>query len=163
MARMFRPKPGTKQDPVRRWALSDRAFFAHGACHILAGTFLLDPPCPGFRAERILPRGDHPGNHIYLTNGTLAFDYRGYVRRDRLLVWFRAEWSKRVPGWSGTIEAAKFDLLSTKDLNARKMSGPDQFLGDPIERARHFIARKAHELSDAGRRSAPLAKSRTSP
>jgi hypothetical protein len=29
-----------KQDPVRRWSLPDRVFFACGACHILAYAFL---------------------------------------------------------------------------------------------------------------------------
>lgn len=146
---MFRPKSGTKQDPIRRWALSDRAFFAHGACHILAGTYLLDPRRPGFRAERIVLGGDYPGNHIYLTNGIVAFDYRGYVPRNRLLVWFRTAYSKRVPGWSGTIEAANFDLLSTPELNARKMRGPDQYRGDPIKRAQRFLDNKVHEPAPA--------------
>lgn len=46
-------KPGIKQDAVRRWALPDHIFFGYGACHILAGTFLADPPLPGFYAEKI--------------------------------------------------------------------------------------------------------------
>ncbi|MEM8655850.1 MAG: hypothetical protein AAGF36_14000 [Pseudomonadota bacterium] len=129
---------------MRRWALPDRAFFAHGACHILAGTYLLDPPRTGFRAERIIPNGPFPGNHVYLTNGDLAFDYRGYVPRDRLLAWFRTAWDTHVPHWSGTISAVTFDLLDTAALNARKMRGPDQYLGDPVARARQFIAAKTH-------------------
>lgn len=72
------------------------------------------------------------------------FDYRGYVPRDRMLAWFRAAWSEQVPGWSGTIEAVDFELLSTRALNARKMRGPDQYFGDPIARARRFIAGKTH-------------------
>ncbi|MEO0379353.1 MAG: hypothetical protein AAF252_03735 [Pseudomonadota bacterium] len=143
-AAMYRPKPGTKSDPVRRWDLPDRCFFAHGGCHVLAGVYLLDPPRTGFRAERIVPNGPFAGNHIYVTDGKVAFDYRGYVARDRLLTWFRKHWSSQVPGWSGTVEAVRFDLLDTSELNARKMRGPDQFLNNPIPRARAFLAAKDH-------------------
>jgi hypothetical protein len=31
---------GAKRDPIKRWALPDRVFFACGACHILAYAFL---------------------------------------------------------------------------------------------------------------------------
>ncbi|MEO1365029.1 MAG: hypothetical protein AAFU86_14790 [Pseudomonadota bacterium] len=141
---MYRPAPGTKQDPARRWALPDRAFFAHGACHILAGVYLRDPPRHGFRAERIVPNGPYPGNHIYLTDGTLCFDYRGYCARDRLLAWYAAQQAKYTPQWRGTIEAVRFDLLDTAALNARQMRGPDQYLHDPIPRARTFVAAMHH-------------------
>lgn len=140
---MFQPTPGTKQDPVRRWALPDRAFFAHGACHILAGVYLTDPPRGGFRAERIVPNGPFPGNHVYLTDGTVCFDYRGYTRRDQLLAWYAKAQARITPGWSGTIEAVRFDLLDTAALNARRMRGPDQYLHNPVPRARAFIAARA--------------------
>jgi hypothetical protein len=31
---MFRLRPGIKSDPVKRWNLAGRVFFACGACHI---------------------------------------------------------------------------------------------------------------------------------
>lgn len=141
---MFQPAPGTKQDPERRWALRDRAFFAHGGCHILAGVYLTHPPRPGFHAERIIPDDPFPGNHVYVTDGHIAFDYRGYVERDRLLAWFTARWRAQVSGWSGTVHAVDFDLLDTAALNACKMRGPDQYLHNPIPRARAFLAQKRH-------------------
>jgi hypothetical protein len=45
---MYILKPGIKRDPERRWALPDRIFFGHGACHILAGVYLENPPLRGF-------------------------------------------------------------------------------------------------------------------
>ncbi len=33
---MYLLRPGIKENPVRRWNLPDRVFFAAGACHILA-------------------------------------------------------------------------------------------------------------------------------
>ncbi|WP_299693050.1 hypothetical protein [uncultured Tateyamaria sp.] len=137
---MFQPKPGTKADPARRWALSDRAFFAHGACHILAGVCLHDWQHGGLWAERIIPNGPNPRNHIYVTDGTLCLDYRGTTSRDRLLAWNATRMTQRIPGWRGTVALVRFDLLDTRALNARKMRGPDQYLHDPIARARAFLA-----------------------
>ena len=38
---------GAKRDPIKRWALPERAFFACGACHILAYAFLRAYPESG--------------------------------------------------------------------------------------------------------------------
>ena len=38
-----------KDDPAGRWALPDRIFLGHGACHILAGVYLSAFPACGFR------------------------------------------------------------------------------------------------------------------
>src|SRR6266852_3184661 len=54
-----------KNDPVRRWALPDRVFFACGACHILAFAFLEKHPHSRFRPVWIKPLNGHTGNHIF--------------------------------------------------------------------------------------------------
>ncbi len=155
---MYVLRPGTKRDPVKRWALPDRIFFGHGACHILAGTYLDDPPLDGFHAERIIPVDDLPGNHVYVTDGRIAFDYHGYTVRVRLLDHHRRCWSVRFPGWACVVERVDFALLDTAELNARKMLGPDQYLGDPVSRARHFLARVRH--AEAAARAAALIAAR---
>lgn len=144
---MYVPKPGIKRDRERRWNLPDRIFFGYGACSILAGAYLAEPPLPGFRAERIVPDGGKPGTHIYVTDGDIAFDYHGYSVRDRLLAHHCKGWSRLHPGWSCMIETADFDLLSTAELNRRKMLGPDQYLKDPVARARRFIGRIDHAVA----------------
>ncbi len=145
---MYALKPGVKQDPVRRWNLPDRVFFGHGACHILAGVFLQDPPLRGFYAERIIPADGFGGNHIYVTDGWITFDYHGYARRDRLLHHHTLGWARRsADGWTCQLEKVGFDLLSTRDLNARKMRGPDQYLSDPILRARRYLQRIDHDTA----------------
>jgi hypothetical protein len=98
----------------------------------------------GFHAERIVPAEGFPGNHIYVTDGTLAFDYHGYCGRERLLAHHAKGWSGYRPGWSATIEPVAFDLLDTTELNRRKMLGPDQYLHDPKARAQTFIDRIDH-------------------
>jgi hypothetical protein len=155
---MYVLKPGIKADPHRRWSLPDRVFFGHGACHILAGVFLDQPPLPGFYSERVVPTEGFPGNHVYVTNGVVAFDYHGYSRRERLLEHHKRVWSSQYDGWLGAIERVDFELLSTTDLNARKMRGPDQYLHDPIPRARRFIEQRDHakaaDMALSGSRSA---------
>lgn len=143
---MYRLKPGIKKNPQRRWDLPDRAFFGHGACHILAGVYLKAAPLAGFHAERITPGEGHAGNHVFVTDGVLAFDFRGYSCRRSLLLHHTLGWSRlSAPGWTCAVEPVAFDLLDTQELNARKMLGPDQYLGDPRPRALGFLRRFAHE------------------
>lgn len=150
---MYVLKHGIKKSPETRWALPDRVFFGHGACHILAGTFLEFPPLPGFHAERIVPKDGLPGNHVYVTDGAIAFDYHGYSVRERLLEHHRRGWSSQNVGWDCTIEAVDFSLLDTAELNRRKMLGPDQYLHEPISRARRFIERIDHTRAVGSARS----------
>lgn len=144
---MYKMKPGVKKDPVRRWALPDRVFFGNGACHILAGVFLKMKPVAGFYAERLVPGDGFAGNHVYVTDGTIAFDYHGYSGRNRLLRHHTSGWSGQYrEGWNCRLEQVHFDLLSTAELNARKMLGPDQYGHDPVLRAQKFIGRIDHDL-----------------
>jgi hypothetical protein len=146
---LYNLRSGIKGDAQKFWSLTDRIFFGYGACHILAGAYLLRPPLSGFYAERIIPFDGHWGNHVYLTNGTIAFDHHGYSARDHLLKHHRKGWSVKSPGWDFVVERADFDLLSTPELNARKMRGPDQYLLDPVPRAQRFIERFDHLAASA--------------
>jgi hypothetical protein len=141
---MYILKQGIKKDPVRQWALPDRIFFGYGACHILAGVFLRERRRSGLVAEWIVPAPGFSGNHIYVTDGEIAFEYHGYSSRERLLVHYSKGWSLHRPGWSCTIEPVDFDLLDSTELNQRNMRGPDQYLHDAIPRARGFIDRIDH-------------------
>ena len=151
---MYNLKPGIKADPVRRWALPDRTFFGYGACAILAGVFLLRTSTHGFHAERIIPGEGFAGSHIYVTDGIVAFDFHCYSLRSNLLNHFTNNWSDSYDsGWTSRLERVDFDLLSTADLNQRKMLGPDQYLEDPISRAAAFIDRIDHAKSIAQAKS----------
>jgi hypothetical protein len=145
---MYRLKPGIKQDLQRRWQLPDRIFFGHGACHILAGVYLETAPLAGFHAERIVPGEGYFGNHIFVTDGVMAFDYHGYSCRKNLMLHHCSGWSKLSGrGWHYKLETVEFDLLDTRELNARKMRGPDQYFKDPRPRACSFLERFNHLAS----------------
>jgi hypothetical protein len=137
---MYRLKSSIKRDPLRRWLLPDRIFFGHGACHILAGVYLDDPPLAGFYAERIIPGDGFAGSHVYVTNGVIAFDFHGYCSRLRLLRRHTIRWAEEYKeGWNCALEQVDFDLLCTSELNCHKMLGPDQYYGDAVLRAKSFI------------------------
>ncbi len=143
---MYRWKPGVKRDSVLRWALPDRVFFGHGACAILAGVFLRDGCNPKFHAERIVPGEGFAGNHIYVTDGAVAFDHHGYSRRTRLLLHHTSGWARQyAEGWTCRIAPADFDLLDRHALNRNRMLGPDEYLHDPVARAQAFLAGMDHQ------------------
>ena len=138
---MFRPRHIVKSDPEKRWRQRDRVFFGFGACHILAGVFLEDPPLEGFSGEWIVPSDGFPGTHIYVTNGRLTFDFHGYSFRKNLLAKYWHGHQRLYPGWSAEVRKIDFPLLDTKELNRRKHLGPDQYIHDPRPRAKQFIER----------------------
>lgn len=148
-------KASIKQDHVRRWALPDRIFFGYGACHILAGTYIGLAPLDNFHAERIVPRCDKPGGHMYVTNGVLAFDFHGYSLRDSLLTHHYRTWRQRDSDWAFDTEIVDFPILAAGALNGRKMLGPDQYLHDAMQRAEAFIRRIDHPAA-ASRAAARL-------
>lgn len=80
---MYRFAAGIKNDPVRRWALPDRVFFACGACHVLAHAFLGRHPGFGDQILWIRPEIGFTGNHIVVASDEgWVFDYHGYSERN---------------------------------------------------------------------------------
>lgn len=137
---MFKPKEHFKWDPEKQWALPDRIFFGFGACHILAGVFL--EKAEGWYGEWITPCEGLSGTHIYATNGLFTFDFHGYSMRERFLARYWRGQRNSQSGWDGVIERVDFSLLDTSELNRRQHRGPEQYLDNPIPRARKFIAAK---------------------
>ena len=152
---MYRRRtPGAKRDPVKRWNLPDRVFFACGACHILAYAFLERYPNAGFRAVWIRPVGDMTGNHIVVVSGDRVFDYHGYAHWPayREHTWQRAR--QRWPGW----DAALVPLLAPVLVSERLSRGyqglwlrePGQFLHDALPRAHRYLDRFSAPSPNAG-------------
>lgn len=75
--------PHERRDQLASWRRSDRAFFASGACHILAYEMLRHLPAMQFYIETIRPRHGIAGTHAYVTDGEWAFDFNGWSRRRR--------------------------------------------------------------------------------
>ena len=144
---MYEPRtPGfTKRDPLKRWSVPDRVFFACGSCHILAEAFLERYGEAGHQITWIKPAPGYWGNHIFVGTDDWVFDFHGYSRRDAFLAhaW---KGSRRLwPGWDATLVTLPRDVL-TSEARSRCFDGlwlaePGQFLYDPLPRARSYLDR----------------------
>jgi len=142
---MYVLKPGIKHNPSQYWALPDRIFYGHGACHILAGVYLERYPPADFRALWIKPWEPFSGNHVFVTDGQIAFDFHGYSLLDRLLNHHKKVWTSQFTGWGAEIERVDFQLLDTGDLNSRNMRGPNQYFGNVIDRTHRYLDKVDHK------------------
>lgn len=145
---MYLLKPGIKEDPVRRWNLPDRVFFACGACHILAHAFLERVASTGFGPIWIRPRSGFTGNHVFVTNGGLAFDYHGYAHYDRLVAHYVKRARRLFPGWEADLVAVTVSLVNREGAKAIGMDirEPRQFLHDALPRAHRYLERFDHRV-----------------
>ena len=134
-----------KQDAVRRWNLPDRAFFAAGACHILAYAFLQRYPDASCGAIWIKPNNGYTGNHIVAVAGGISFDYHGYSMWSDLLDHTRRKANRWWPGWCcDLVPLPTHVLVSEKDSRAYDglwLREPGQFLNDALPRAERFLDR----------------------
>ena len=84
------PKPRKynydKRNMVDRWNLTERVFFACGACHILAYAFLKRYAPDNGSAIWVQPKTGYIGKHIFVEMGNIVFDYHGYSDRDKFLI-----------------------------------------------------------------------------
>jgi len=142
---MYVIEPFKKNDPVLRWGLPDRVFFACGACHILAYAFLEKYNLPSFRPIWLKPSHGFAGNHIFAATDDWVFDYHGYSRRENFLAHTYAKANRTWPGWQATqIELPREVLISeekSKTYEGLWLREPNQFLHDAMPRAIAFLER----------------------
>lgn len=126
-------------DMFKSWLRGDQAFFAAGACHILAFTFFSLHPNEGYEIIYIKPKAKYPGTHVYITNGTWAFDHNGWTKEKELLEVTNRAYKAKYPGW------AFKRILVTEDLEtfckANNHRPPAYFAYLPWERAYKYIQR----------------------
>ena len=140
---MYLLRPGIKEDPVRRWNLPDRVFFAAGACHVLAHAFLERFPAAGFGPVWVRPRPGLTGNHVFVTNGDLAFDYHGYALYSELVRHYTKRARRLFPGWECDIVPVTVSLVNRDEAKAIGMDirEPRQFLHDALPHAHRYLDR----------------------
>ncbi len=142
---MYKIPGPTKRDPVLRWNLPDRVFFAYGACQVLAWAFMERYAQAGFRAVWVRPVAGFAGNHIVAVRGDLAFDYHGYSDWPALLAHMRDKAGRWWPGWDCTLVDLPAGVLvsEAKSLtyDGLHLREPGQFLHNALPRARRFLDR----------------------
>ncbi len=114
-------------------------FFAAGACHILASAFLEAYPAAGFSPIGLRRVGQPYAGHVYVSDGTRAFDHDGWNDEGELLVATRVAHSERDPH-------ARIERLAlTGDIEAfcaeHNSRLPSEYAFDPWPRAHAYIAR----------------------
>jgi hypothetical protein len=142
---VFRIDKAVKRDPKQRWGLSERVFFACGACHILAYAFVTRYPDAGFSPIWIKPAPSYTGNHIVAVRDDIAFDYHGYTAWSRLVDHYRIKARRWWPGWHCKLVDLPREVLIS-EAKSREYEGlwlrePNQFLHDAIPRAEAFLDR----------------------
>ena len=88
-----------RKDMFLSWNRTDQAFFAAGACHILADLFLQLHPDEGYKMIHIKPHEGYTGNHVYASDETWAFDHNGWTKEAELLKTTEIAYSEKYPGW----------------------------------------------------------------
>jgi len=136
---------GGKRDPVKRWALPEKVFFACGACHVLAYAFLRAYPDRGFRPIWIRPAKGYTGNHIVVVRDHIAFDYHGYSDWPALFAHMKRRANQRWPDWNADLIELREEVLvsesKSKMYDGLWLMEPKQFLFDAMPRAERYLKR----------------------
>lgn len=127
------------RDPFLAWQRDDKAFFASGACHILAHVFLSLHIGEGYDLIFVEPIGKHPGNHLYASNGTWAFDFQGWTREAELLEATRKAYGAAYPGWDCQRIVIAEGLPAYIASGRHNLRSPEYFPYPPWERAYNYI------------------------
>jgi hypothetical protein len=128
-----------RKDPFLFWQREDQPFFAAGACHILAYMFSQLHDGEGYDVIFIKPHIINQGTHVYMSNGTWAFDHNGWTLESELLETTAAAYGKEYPGWGYERIIVEDDLETFCRNNNHRQ--PWQFAYLPWERAYNFIKR----------------------
>ena len=132
-----------KLNQAMRWQLTDRVFFACGACHILAYAFFKHYNLENMKAIWIKPYVGYTGNHVFISNGTCVFDYHGYSEYSKFIEHTFKRAQHYWPGWNADLVELPIDVLisekSSKTYDGLWLREPTQFLHDALPRAQTYL------------------------
>ncbi|MFI5834702.1 hypothetical protein ACIA5A_13600 [Micromonospora sp. NPDC051300] len=133
-AGVFRRTPLERSDQRVAWDRTDQAFFAAGACHILAWVCRDAYPDRPIGLTGLRFADDPQVWHVYATWAGWTFDHSGWHPEPRLLAANRAFESRPVEAVALADDLAEF-------CAAHHSRMPHQYWGDPLPRARAYLAR----------------------
>ena len=128
-----------RRDQHASWTRTDEAFFAAGACHVLAFALLSRHPREDRTAVFLRPVGGLPGSHVYVRRGAWAFDFNGWTTEDVLLAANTAECRQSWPAW----ECDRIDIAEPIETFCVTWNHrlPRDFAGDAMARANRYLDR----------------------
>jgi hypothetical protein len=130
----FRRTPIERRSQQVAWDRSDRAFFAAGACHVLAWACRDRYPEKRIGLAAIRFEGEQQVFHTYATWDGWAFDHSGWHPEPEVLAANAAYEQRPVQRVELTTDLARFCV----DHDHRR---PDQFWRDPLPRAQEYVDR----------------------
>jgi hypothetical protein len=134
---LFDRTPQERRDPFLFWQRDDQAFFAAGACHILAEMFRQLHDGEDFQVIFIKPNITRAGTHVYISYGVWAFDHNGWTLEKEMIDTVRAAYAGYHPGWDFERIVITEDLETFCRNNNHRQ--PWQFAYLPWERAYNYI------------------------
>ncbi|MFW5704116.1 MAG: hypothetical protein ACOCXQ_04710 [Patescibacteria group bacterium] len=139
-ANCYKRSPEEKADKFLAWKRDDTAFFAAGACHILAFMFMeLHYYEKRYTVIGLKAKQDSYVHHVYVTDGKWAFDYAGWTLEEELV----RETTKA--HCEATKEGDLEKIVITEDLETfckqQNHRPPSYFPYLPWERAYNYIQR----------------------
>ena len=109
-AGVFRRTPIQRLDQQLSWLRTNQAFFATGACHILAWVCRDAYPDREIMAAAMRLNGDPQVSHVYATWGSWAFDHSGWNVESELVevnaafeAPDRSNGSQSIPNWATSV------------------------------------------------------------
>lgn len=130
----FRRTPLERADQRVAWERTDQAFFAAGACHVLAWVCRDAHPDRAIELAAVRFAGDRQVFHTFAVWGCWAYDHAGWNSESELLAAnedFEGRPLERI--------AITTDLAEFCEEHFHRM--PDQYWRDPVPRAREYLAR----------------------
>ncbi len=147
-AAWYRRTAAERADPVLSWARSDRAFFAAGACHILAWACVERHPGRELAPVGLRRVGEADVFHVFATDGAaLAYDFAGWSSHAELVAVNRRAVAAQRPGTVVEEIALAHELSAFCAVHGHRL--PEQFAGDVWARARAYIDDLPVDLGDA--------------
>lgn len=130
--------PAEREDQALSWARPDRAFFAAGACHVLAFRFRELHRHEPWELVHIRPHDGFMGSHVYVTDGKWAFDFNGWTQEQHLLEETARRCRARWPDWDFERVPLVVSLEQFCADNRHRL--PNEYAFDPLPRADAYIS-----------------------
>ena len=136
---LFDRTPEERRDIFVSWKRSDQAFFASGACHILAYLFVQIHNEGKYKVIHINPAEGFLGHHVYVSDVEWAFDHNGWTKEKELLSLTEKAYRTKYPGWD--YERRVIDQPLEDFCRANNHSLPWQYAYLPWERTYEYLSR----------------------
>ena len=140
----YKRTPEEKADKLLAWKRDDTAFFAAGACHILAHMFMeLHYKEKKYKIIGLKAKRDKYVHHVYVTDGKWAFDYGGWTLEEELLIETKKAYTTFNKDWDYEKIIIKEDL---ETFCKKQYSRPPAYFPYlPWERAYSYIKKFGSE------------------